>query len=119
MISSSADNLDTAVDEEGKAIDDPADDQDEEGKEIKRDLENYYDKGEGNPHADGGDDESAGRHEPLGIGAKQEMPRQEEAEVEKGAAEDDVNLEDDVGHRGNERVFEANLDHKIRNLGHP
>ena len=123
------DNLDAAVDEVEKILDDPLDDQDEEGKEIQHDLHNNNNNNEDdydNNHADYEEDTGDARRvggvagdilngrqrdhkEPLGIGAGNEIPQAPRPHAGKGEGVDDLD-----NHAM--ETFNENVDN-IRNLG--
>ncbi|XP_068229928.1 protein GOLM2-like isoform X6 [Palaemon carinicauda] len=98
------DNLDAAIDEEEKIVEDMMDDQDEEGNEIKQnhevnDIDNIHEE----------------RKEMLkneNVGAL-EVPQPFQAD---SFNHQEMNV-DDVGNQGN--YYDTNLENKIRNFGRP
>ncbi|XP_042878876.1 uncharacterized protein LOC122257585 isoform X2 [Penaeus japonicus] len=103
------DNLDAAIDEEEKIVEDLMDDQDEEGNEVKRNNEEVLD--EDNALEDLKDHPRVGNlvgglKVPLGF-------RQDEANPQ------DMNVEEDlIGNQGN--YYDGNIDNNnIRNLQRP
>lgn len=108
-ISLATDNLDAAIDEEEKIVEDLMDDQDEEGNEVKRNNEEVLD--EDNALEDLKDHPRVGNlvgglKVPLGF-------RQDEANPQ------DMNVEEDlIGNQGN--YYDGNIDNNnIRNLQRP
>ncbi|XP_066976129.1 protein GOLM2-like isoform X10 [Macrobrachium rosenbergii] len=99
------DNLDAAIDEEEKIVEDMMDDQDEEGNEIKQNRE-----------VNDRDSIHEERKEVLkngNLGAL-EVPQPFQAD---SFNHQDMNVDDDVGNQGN--YYDTNLENKIRNLGRP
>ncbi|XP_042223426.1 uncharacterized protein LOC121867516 [Homarus americanus] len=100
------DNLDAAIDEEEKIVEDLMDDQDEEGNEVKHNNENV-DEDNGQE-----DNKDLGRSGNL-VGAV-EVPQQFHQQED---THQDMNLGEDLTNQGN--YYETNLDNNIRNLRRP
>ncbi|KAK8742343.1 hypothetical protein OTU49_001815, partial [Cherax quadricarinatus] len=100
------DNLDAAIDEEGKIVEDLMDDQDEEGNDIKHNNGNMH---EDNGREDNKDLPRSGNQ----IGAL-EVPH---PFLPQEDTHQDMNIGEDLGNQGN--YYENNLDNNIRNLQRP
>lgn len=102
----SRNNLDAAIDEEGKIVEDLMDDQDEEGNDIKHNNGNMH---EDNGREDNKDLPRSGNQ----IGAL-EVPH---PFLPQEDTHQDMNIGEDLGNQGN--YYENNLDNNIRNLQRP